>query len=384
MDLKLLPFFILALFLTPIIFLPSITSAAEAEYIPLITFEDDDLGVFGDPTVNFVIVNEGGNKVMKEVGSGQKRLYWTDSPATQYSNYELSFNFKVQDVGSGGFYDLFCYKANASYTWGLRISINYANNGQTGGYLYVSGLNTTQFVSYNTWHKMFVNVTSTTQVRYSYDDGALSTPYTMANNPTNGKYGMGNTYTAGTGTVFWDNILLATRIGSIPISSFTYSPENGDGLTNFIFHDESAFDTIPFEETVYWNFGDGNYTYGTVGGYVNHTYIHEGTYQVILNCSNRLGYDLAYANITVSAINLGIGGEEITDDMFGFIIVILLITGLNILGTKTGYLMLSIFAILGMIIAIPMLWQNDPVYIALMIVMTLGNIALLVYGLTKE
>jgi len=70
--------------------------------------------------------------------------------------------------------------------------------------------------------------------------------------------------------------------------------------------------------------------------------------------------------------------------MFGFVIVVLLITVLNYIGIKLGALMISLFAFLGMIMAIGLLWQNDPTYISLMIIMTLGNLGLLVYGFTKE
>lgn len=373
---------IICVLVLPVLLLPAV-SASEAEYIPLITLEDNKIGVFGNPTTDFSIINENGNNVLK--GSGTlKKLFWTGSPRIQYSSYDLAFNFKVTSISSSSTYDLFCYKANSSYTWGLKISINYANNGNTGGYLYVSGINTTEFVSYGTWHSMFINVTATTQVRYSFDNAGLSTPYVMANNPTDGRYGFGNTYTSGSGTVYWDNIIMASRIGSIPIASFDYSPDSGDGLTNFIFTDTSAYDTIPFTNTVYWDFGDGNYTYSSPGGSVNHTYIHAGTYQVVLNCSNRLGYDLAYTNITVSEIVIGTGGVEITDDMFGLVIIILLITALNIIGTKTGYLMISIFAVLGMVFIIPLLWVNAPINISLMMIMVLGNVALLVYGFTRD
>lgn len=371
---------IICVLVLPVLLLPAV-SASEAEYIPLITLEDNKIGVFGNPTKDFSIINENGNNVLKGTGT-QKKLFWTGSPRIQYSSYDLAFNFKVASISASSTYDLFCYKANSSYTWGLKISINYANNGNTGGYLYVSGINTTKFVSYGTWHSMFINVTATTQVRYSLNNAGLSTPYVMANNPTDGRYGFGNTYTSGSGTVYWDNIIMASRIGSIPIASFDYSPDSGDGLTNFIFSDTSAYDTIPFTNTVYWDFGDGNYTYSSPGGSVNHTYIHAGTYQVVLNCSNRLGYDLAYTNITVSEIVIGTGGEEVSDDMFGFIALLALITALNLYAMKSGTGLLSIFALMGLIISASLLWPDSPITTALLMVTVLGNIAITIKTVT--
>lgn len=372
----------LLLILFLLIVIPNNVKGNEVEYIPLITFTDNTLGVFGNPTTYFTIVSEDGNNVMKSTGT-LKTLWWTSSPSTQYPSFDLSFKFKVASISSNTQYDLFCYKSNSSYVWGLKISIQYANNGGVGGYLYVSNQNTTQFVPYNIWHTMFVNVTSITQVRYSLDGASLSTPYTMAANPTNGRYGMGATYTSGGGTVYWDNIVLATRTGSIPNTSFDYYPNSGDGLTNFIFNDTSIYDSIPFDNIVVWDFGDGNTTISGPGSSVNHTYIHAGTYQIVLNCSNRLGYDLAYTNITVSDISIG-GSEFMSDTMFGFALVVGLITVMNYIGIKLRFLMLSLFAFLSMFFAIGLLWQNDNVYITLMICMVLSNIALLVYGFTKD
>lgn len=137
-------------------------------------------------------------------------------------------------------------------------------------------------------------------------------------------------------------------------------------------------------ETVTWKLLDNpdgvNWSDNKITWFPNET----GFFTFQLYCNNSAeGY--AYQNWTVFVFPSWIaGGETISDEMFGFIIVILLITGMNVLGTKTGYLMLSVFAILGMIVIIPMLWQNDPIYIALMLVTTLSNIGLLVYGLTRD
>lgn len=91
----------------------------------------------------------------------------------------------------------------------------------------------------------------------------------------------------------------------------------------------------------------------------------------------------AYTNITVSDISIG-GSEFMSDTMFGFALVVGLITVMNYIGIKLRFLMLSLFAFLSMFFAIGLLWQNDNVYITLMICMVLSNIALLVYGFTKD
>jgi hypothetical protein len=113
-------------------------------------------------------------------------------------------------------------------------------------------------------------------------------------------------------------------------------------------------------------------------------YDETGFFTFQLYCNNSVeGY--AYQNWTVFVFPSWIaGGETISDEMFGFVIVVLLITLLNYIGVKLNALMISLFAFLGMIMAIGLLWQNDPTYISLMIIMTLGNLGLLVYGFVKE
>jgi hypothetical protein len=145
-------------------------------------------------------------------------------------------------------------------------------------------------------------------------------------------------------------------------------------------------------ETVTWNlldYPDGvNWSDNKITWFPNET----GFFTFRLYCNNSAeGY--AYQNWTVFVFPSWIaggdpswiaGGETISDEMFGFVIVVLLITLLNYIGVKLDALMISLFAFLGMIMAIGLLWQNDPTYISLMIIMTLGNLGLLVYGFTKE
>lgn len=108
-----------------------------------------------------------------------------------------------------------------------------------------------------------------------------------------------------------------------------------------------------------------------------------GFFNFALKCNNTVG-GYSYQNWTVFVVPPWLGGETISDNMLGLIVVILLITALNVLGTRTGYLMLSVFAVLGMVFAIPLLWSNAPVNITLMMMMVLGNVALLVYGFTRS
>lgn len=137
-------------------------------------------------------------------------------------------------------------------------------------------------------------------------------------------------------------------------------------------------------ETVTWNlldYPDGvNWSDNKISWFPNET----GFFTFQLYCNNSAeGY--AYQNWTVFVFPSWIsGGETISDEMFGFVIVVLLITLLNYIGIKLRFLMLSLFAFLSMFFAIGLLWQNDNVYITLMICMVLSNIALLVYGFTKD
>lgn len=363
--------------------IPNEVKANESEYLN-VDFEDGSTGPFiTNSGGSFLVEHDStGNYYLKDskTGTGLNSLY-ADLVSWTPDNFELSFDFKIDTV------------ANIYYIFAISNSTNTPKTPTQSpvlllqvypnGTLYCDAMPTPFNVLDNKWHNIFVNITYGCHARISLDG---STPwsgyYVYSTEYIHVLYAMFGSFASTTNAnCYWDNITMVSRIGNLPIASFEHTPSGGDGLTNFVFTDTSTIDNILFPINYNWTFGDGNYTLTKNS---NHTFIHEGTYQVILNVSNRFGYDLAYTNITVSAIVLGIGGEEITDDMFGFIIVVLLITGLNILGTKTGYLMLSLFAILGMVIAIPMLWQNDPVYIAIMLVMTLGNIALLVYGLSRE
>ena len=290
-------------------------------------------------------------------------------------NYEMFFDFKIVSVDLR----IILARVGSSHTGSPSVNIWVDDSNR----MMINGV-FAENITFDTWHKLLINVTEGKVCRYVLDGGPLTGPYSSVYSYRSYvEYGSSASTTGGTWYV--DNWTIASKIGSPPVASFTPSATEGDGLTNFIFTDTSNVGSF-FGITSYWDFGDGNYTYGVPLGTVNHTYIHAGNYQVVLNTSNLLGYDIAYTNITVEAINIGngTGGETISDEMFGFVIVVLLITLLNYIGVKLDALMISLFAFLGMIMAIGLLWQNDPTYISLMIIMTLGNLGLLVYGFVKE
>lgn len=291
------------------------------------------------------------------------------------NNYEVFFDFKYSSITNR--FDIFRMNgAHASTTYSVAVWI-LSNNS-----LYIDGVYSGVTITPNVWHKMFLNVTNKNTVRYSLDGSKLSGPYTSTY-VTQGIAEYGTIVSTSGGTFWFDNWTIASKVGTRPVASFTVYPGlTGDGLTNFVFTDTSLPGTY-FGYNLYWDFGDGNYTYGILGQSVNHTYIHPGTYTIVLNCSNLLGYDLAYTNITVSDISIG-GSEFMSDTMFGFALVVGLITVMNYIGIKLRFLMVSLFAFLSMFFAIALLWQNDNVYITLMICMVLSNIALLVYGFTKD
>lgn len=92
----------------------------------------------------------------------------------------------------------------------------------------------------------------------------------------------------------------------------------------------SSFIFIPFNVNAL-DFGDGNYSRDQN---CNHTYIHEGIYEVSLTVGNRFGSDTAYSSITVSAIPSGGGGgtSPWLYTLFpGFIILIMVIIVMRIL-----------------------------------------------------
>lgn len=362
--------------------IPNEVKAIESEYAH-IDFEDGTNGILSENWgSNFAIQSDlTGNHYLADIrtANGANYQYGSIAPTWTPNQYEATVDFKISSVVVS-----YCILAMSNSTTQANQYPNFSLFVYANGSLYIGGSGGTIYtgitVSFGEWHNILVNITSGTQARISLDGEPLVGYF---NGMTAHVYYLHlGTYVSSTNAVcYWDNITIASRIGSLPLASFEHTPSEGNGLTNFIFTDTSTIDNTIFPISYNWTFGDGNYTLTQNS---NHTYIHAGTYQVILEVSNRFGSSYAYTNITVSAINIGTGGEEITDDMFGFIIVILLITGLNIMGMKTGYLMLSVFAILGMIIAIPALWVNDPLYITLMMVTALGNVAMLAYGLSRD
>lgn len=342
-------------------------------------YDDSNNGVFSD-SAYFSFVEGYSGLALKEARTTTGQAYeYAIINGLHSQPFECSFRFMISGMNTNDYNVISFMGSLATGTNGLLVKT-------VSGvpHAFIGGTDTNIALTNNTWHSFYCNVTGNF-IDWKIDNNPMGDDYSISV-PANvyvilGQYSASST---GAPTCYWDNMILGTRVGEAPSASFTVSPETGDGLTNFVFDDSSTLSSTPIDHTWYWDFGDGNWTITDNANNVNHTYIHEGNYTITLTVTNAIGNSLAYNNITVTAIVIGIGGEEISDEMFGFIIVILLITGLNILGTKTGYLMLSIFAMLGMIIAIPALWQNDPLYITLMLVSALGNIALLVYGLTRD
>lgn len=178
-----------------------------------------------------------------------------------------------------------------------------------------------------------------------------------------------------------------------PSITITYEPL--EGWSPIITNEPSIYANVSVDynfqflanETVTWHkeYGPTNLTINSTTGIITWIPDLPITYIINISCTNSVnGVD--YKNYTVYVYPnwIGTGGEDITDNMLGLIVVILLITGLNVIGTKTGYLMISIFAVLGMVFIIPLLWVNAPINISLMMIMVLGNVALLVYGFTRD
>lgn len=303
------------------------------------------------------------------------------------SSYEISMAFYVEKLNSatGPLVLVSVGTTGSDTSHSLTVRIHKTNNDDEGGYLYVNMQNTTKFVTNNVWHSIFINVTETNRAYYALDNDDISDNYIQDAGTLTTSIFFGSQSTNNNNDFYLDDILVATRLGDIPVADFTYDPEIGDGLTNFVFTDISVFDSVPYVNMIYWDFGDGNGTYGEVGGIVNHTYIHAGTYQVVLNASNKIGYDLAYTNITVDAIIIGggvTGDDGITDEMFGFIALLALITALNLYALKSNTGLLSIFALLGLVISVSLLWPDSPITTALMLVTVLGNIAITIKTVT--
>ncbi len=365
-----------------LILIPNEVKASESEYLN-VDFQDGSTGPFvTNSDGSFLVESDAtGNYYLKDskTGTGLNSLY-ADLVSWTPDNFELSFDFKIDTVVNT--YYIFAIsnstKTPKTPTQAPVLLLQVYPNGT----LYCDGISTPFNVLDNKWHNIFVNITYGCHARISLDG---STPwsgyYVYSTEYIHVLYPMFGSFASTTNAnCYWDNITMVSRIGNLPIASFEHTPSEGDGLTNFVFTDTSTIDNILFPINYNWTFGDGNYTLTKNS---NHTFIHEGTYQVILNVSNRFGYDLAYTNITVSPIELGItGGEEITDDMFGFIALLALITALNLYAMKSDTGLLSIFALMGLILSATLIWPDSPLTTALLLVTVLGNIAITIKTVT--
>lgn len=135
-------------------------------------------------------------------------------------------------------------------------------------------------------------------------------------------------------------------------------------------------------ETVTWKLLDNpdgvNWSDNKITWFPNET----GFFTFQLYCNNSAeGY--AYQNWTVFVFPSWIsGGETISDEMFGFIALLALITALNLYAMKSGIGLLSIFALMGLIISASLLWPDSPITTALLMVTVLGNIAITIKTVT--
>ena len=308
--------------------IPNNTQAAETEYLPLVTYEDDTNGLFSESWSYFQIVDESGNKVIKDTRTGVGAAYQNADVPTLPDSFEASFNFKSMGVGSSGS-GMFYVHETGSGTSSIGVSLGLNNF----GYVVINAQNTTFYINDGNWHSIFINVTTAGgifQTRISVDNSGLSAPYNCGYHNYDEYIVIGGLETTTSNLFFWDNIIVASRIGAIPNASFEYTPDSGDGLTNFVFSDTSSIDNPLFPVSYYWSFGDGNYSRDQN---CNHTYIHEGVYEVSLTVGNRFGSDTAYSNITVSAIPSGGGGGTSSwlYTLFpGFIILIMVIIVMRI------------------------------------------------------
>jgi PKD repeat protein len=315
-----------------LILIPNEVKASESEYLN-VDFEDGSTGPFiTNSGGSFLVESDStGNYYLKDskTGAGLNSLYakldsWTPE------SYELSFDFKIDSV------------ANVYYIFGISNSTStpkkpteYTNlilQVYPNGTLYCDVMPTPFNVLDNKWHNIFVNVTYGCHARISLDG---STPwsgyYVYSSEYRHVLYPMFGAFASTTNAnCYWDNITMVSRIGSLPIASFGHAPGSGDGLTNFVFSDTSSIDNPLFPVSYYWSFGDGNYSRDQN---CNHTYIHEGIYEVSLTVGNRFGSDTAYSSITVSAIPSGGGGgtSPWLYTLFpGFIILIMVIIVMRI------------------------------------------------------
>ena len=132
-------------------------------------------------------------------------------------------------------------------------------------------------------------------------------------------------------------------------------------------------------ETVVWQFleyPDGtNITGDVISWYPNAT----GNFDFRISCNNSYG-GFDYQNWTVTIFPSWLGGETISDEFLGYIILLLLVTGMNIYGLKISSGLLQVFAFIGLLVALPMVWLGTDIGNAIMLVAVLGNLAILIKG----
>jgi len=368
---KLLPFFISFILLSSFILslIPN-EVRAETTYVD-VDFEDGTNGLFSD-SAGFTIEQQSVSNRILHLSATTTNHMDGDMVSVSPTTFEISLDFKL--VSTNGNVVLICVSGNPKGTSYNVLNLYVDANGNL---LANTGNDTGYDVEDNIWHHLFINVTSNNVMWISLDND-IPWHGSYVGSFINRQYIHIGTFANVAVDCYWDNITMVSRIGSLPIADFEHTPSKGDGLTNFIFTDTSTIDNILFPVSYNWTFGDGNYT---LTKNANHTYIFEGTYQVILNVSNRFGYDLAYTNITVTGISIG-GGEEVSDDMFGFIALLAMITALNLYAMKSSTGLLSIFALMGLIISASLLWPDSPITTALLMVTVLGNIAITIKTVT--
>lgn len=175
-----------------------------------------------------------------------------------------------------------------------------------------------------------------------------------------------------------------------PSITITYEPL--EGWSPIITNEPSIYANVSIDynfqflanETVTWQkeYGPTNLTINSTTGII--TWIPELpiTYIINISCINSVN-GVNYKNYTVYVYPNWVvsGGENISDAFLGFVIVLILTLVMNIYGYQRNIPLLQIFAVLGLLFAITIIWVNDPIYISLMVLAVLGNMALLIKGL---
>lgn len=175
-----------------------------------------------------------------------------------------------------------------------------------------------------------------------------------------------------------------------PSITITYDPL--EGWSPIITNEPSIYANVSVDynfqflanETVTWQkeYGPTNLTINSTTGII--TWIPELpiTYIINISCINSVN-GVNYKNYTVYVYPNWVvsGGENISDAFLGFVIVLILTLVMNIYGYQRNIPLLQIFAVLGLLFVITMIWVNDPIYISLMVLSVLGNMALLIKGL---